>query len=81
MKSIKKALIAFIIVVILLTIMINGMFNKAKEQIFNEQLQYEKHLNEDYILNGDTLQIIDYSIISGTYKLSDNTEINKNLID
>ena len=55
--------------------------NLVSNEVEKTQNSYEKHIGETYVLEGDTLKVIDYSVINGTYTLSNGVEINKVLIE
>ena len=68
-----------IITIVLFTLTSMLAFYVDKE-VKKEQKMYNSYLGKDYILNGDTLQIIDYSGFVGTYKLSNGVEISSKLV-
>lgn len=49
-------------------------------RISSENDKYKKHLNTEFVLENDTLTIINYSTFLETYTLSNGVEINAYLI-
>ena len=41
----------------------------------------EEKIGESFILDGDTIQVVDYSLLKSTYTLQDGKEISVKLID
>lgn len=54
-------------------IILNGAYFKIKEK-------YEKHLGIEYIIQKDTVTVIDYSIIQENFLLSNGQTVNSNII-
>lgn len=59
-------------------VLIGGMVIDAVD---DEADSYKAHIGEVYVLDGDSLKIIDYSMINETYTLSNGVEVNKALIE
>jgi len=78
-----KILTAFLIMCGLITalvFMLSSMLSKAGDQINRESEKYKKHIGEKFILDNDTLTIVDYSLLNETFILSNKTEVNSKLI-
>ena len=80
MNTQKKMAIAFISLVIILAILVSSITSKVSSSIKKAEEKYEKHIGKEYILDKDTLTIIDYSILDETLILSNGTSINYKLI-
>lgn len=69
-------LLTIIIVPIILIVEIT----KVSNDIDDEHIWMESKLNTKYVLNKDTLIIIDYSILNNTFILSNGVEINQKVL-
>jgi hypothetical protein len=55
-------------------------FNQAKEAAYKMESTLEKHLGEEIIIQGDTLEVVDYSIFNEKLKLSNGTTMHYKMI-
>lgn len=54
--------------------------NDITKKLNTQENKYKKHIGEKYIIDKDTLTIIDYSIFSENFTLSDGRKVNYVLI-
>lgn len=66
------------IIVLPLFIVVGISYRIAEIEI--EATLNESHIGENYVLNGDTMTIIDYSYLGSTYTLSNGVKINEKLV-
>lgn len=81
MKTINKMILAFIAIVVTMVILIGYIAGNVSLAIDEEKAKYEIYIGESYILEKDTLTIIDYSSLNETFILSNGVEINYNLVN
>lgn len=68
-------------------LMIVGLFilgstiNKCENDLESTLNEYEEKIGDKVVLNKDTLMIVDYSYINGTFTLENGQEINYKLLD
>ena len=76
----KKLIIPFAGLVLCIFFMACILHNymKTVDKIDNK---YKSHLGETFILEKDTLKIVDYSYWGSTYTLSNGKKINYNLVE
>ena len=81
MKTINKMILAFIAIVVTMVILIGYIAGNVSLAIDEEKAKYEIYIGESYILEKDTLTIIDYSSLNETFILSNGVEINYKLVN
>lgn len=72
-----KILLAFLLTFILLTYLLNNNINK----LIKIENEYKKQIGKTYVLDKDTLIIVDYSILDENFTLSDGRKVNYILIE
>lgn len=77
----KKLVILGAILMLLTIILLSSLWNRAIEKLDKEQKALESNLGWKIIIVGDTLTIVDYSIIDDTYTLSDGRKVSTALAD
>lgn len=70
-----------IVLTFILAYFVIDMIKVMLTDIDNVVERPKQYLNKKVIINHDTLLIIDYSVVKSTYKLSNGTDISKNIID
>lgn len=75
-----KHIIGLIIAIILFAICMNLLTSKILTQVNNEKDKYESKIGQKFILEKDTLTIIDYSSIMETFTLSNGKQVNCSII-
>lgn len=80
MKTYIKTLIALSLTTIITFILIIGGVNYIINDIKNTQHKYRQHIGEQYVMNKDTVIIIDYSILNGGFILSNGKTVHYKLI-
>ena len=60
----------------ILTCTVNDVSNQIKE----EENKYKKHIGNTYVMDKDTLTIVDYSMFEENFTLSDGRKVNYSLI-
>jgi len=80
----KKKLIfwgaIYVISTILLFLAISFLLNKGLSEVGAEHDKYKKHIGSDVIINNDTLKIVDYSSVMGTFTLSNGVSVDSSLV-
>lgn len=74
----KKALIAFVVLIF----GIAGLITYA-QYTFEEwiELRYHQHLDTEFVIEADTLNIIDYSVLQDNFTLSDGQNISAEIVN
>ena len=72
--------IAFVLCIIATAYLLNSIGNDIRKELSTEENKYKKHLGKNYIIDKDTLTIVDYSIFLETFTLSDERKVNYMLI-
>lgn len=80
MKTEFKMLGGLVLCVIAVVYLLNSAGNDIGKKISTEEDKYKKHIGEKYIIDKDTLTIVDYSIFSENFTLSDGRKVNYVLI-
>ena len=76
----KTGLIGFLIFIVLagsLGMMVNKLFNVIDE----EKTEMGVIIGEDVVINGDTLVIVDYKMLTEKYVLSNGVEISEDYVN
>lgn len=76
----KKMILAIFGLAIGSALCINFLTLSIKKAISTEQDKYKVKIGQKFILEKDTLTIVDYSLIMETFKLSNGKEVNASLI-
>jgi len=74
--TITMTILTFICVIVLITI----AFDDVEEAIQQERERYEQYIGTTYVLDNDTLTIVDYATFTESYTLSNGTIVSKHLI-
>lgn len=69
-----------VLCVIAVVYLLNSAGNDISKKISTEEDKYKKHIGEKYIIDKDTLTIVDYSVFSENFTLSDGRKVNYVLI-
>lgn len=77
----KRGIILTGLTIILFSILVSLMSTHIGNVYESEKIKFEDKLGTEIVIKGDTLVITDYSLTRNTLILSDNTEINYNLIE
>tara|TARA_R110002124_G_scaffold286377_2_gene467141 strand:- start:7 stop:258 length:252 start_codon:yes stop_codon:yes gene_type:complete len=80
MKTIYKMAIALLLCVIAVVYLLNSIGTDVSKKLNTEENKYKKHIGKKYIIDKDTLTIVDYSIFSENFTLSDGRKVNYVLI-
>lgn len=81
MKIFDKAFVSMLVLLLILVVLLLFFLNMWANDVGKEKEKFEKHIGEQYILNKDTLIIVDYSMFKETFTLSNGKEINYKLIE
>ena len=65
---------------VLIIFLADSISTDLEEGMDDASAKYKEHIGEDYILNKDTLTIIDYSIWNDSFTLSNGVEVSYQLI-
>lgn len=79
-KVFGLGLISTAVTLVLLFLVVKYLFNESSTAIKVESEKYRVHVGDDYVLNGDTLIITDYSLFTETFTLSNGVEVNYHLV-
>ena len=81
----KRRLLTIVAILIFLTIIITilivGIANNISNEINKEKGKYEQYIGDKFIIDNDTLLIIDYSMINETFTLSNGKKVSYSLIE
>ena len=80
MKTEFKMLGGLVLCVIAVVYLLNSVRTDFGKKLKTEENKYKKHIGEKYIMDKDTLTIVDYSIFSENFTLSDGRKVNYVLI-
>jgi hypothetical protein len=80
MKTEFKILGGLVLCVIAVVYLLNSVGTDVTKKLNTEENKYKKHIGEKYIMDKDTLTIVDYSIFSENFTLSDGRKVNYVLI-
>ena len=80
MGTIMKMGLGLVLFVIVLTSLLGSAFKDIGKIVTDVDDKYKKHLGEKYIIDKDTLTVIDYSLISENFILSDGRKVHYTLI-
>jgi len=75
----KKIIIPIVLFAILISVWLY-VFNDIKSELDQSRKKYKEMIGQKFVLEKDTLTIIDYSGIKETFTLSNGQEINENLV-
>lgn len=76
MNTTYKMAIALVLCIISVVYLLNSAVNDIGKNLSTEENKYKKHLGEKYIIDKDTLTIVDYSIFNENFILSDGRKVN-----
>lgn len=79
----KKIIIVllFIFVAFSLSFIISNISKKISYTIKKEVNSYKENIDKQIIINGDTLKIVDYKVLTNSYKLSNGLEVSKDFVN
>ena len=78
----NKNLLLGLLVFILVSALATHFTYKDIDYRYNEsKYKLEKNLGETVVINGDTLTIVDYNVLSETYIMSNGTKVNYDLVE
>ena len=80
MKTTYKMAIALVLCIISVVYLLNSAVNDISKNLSAEENKYEKHIGEKYVVDKDTLTIVDYSIFNENFTLSDGRKVSYVLI-
>ena len=80
MKDLYKPVIALVACGAVMIYVLNSTFNDVSKQIKEEEKKYKKHIGNTYVMDKDTLTIVDYSMFEENFTLSDGRKVNYSLI-
>jgi hypothetical protein len=80
MRTEIKMLGGIVLYVIAVVYLFNSIGNDVTKKLNTEESKYKKHIGEKYIIDKDTLTIVDYSFFSENFTLSDGRKVNYVLI-
>lgn len=72
--------VAYILSTLVLTIIAVNIFKSGVEGISSEQDKYKKHIGNTVVLQKDSLKVVDYSFINGTFTLSNGVKVDTSLV-
>lgn len=70
----------FILSVVVFIAVVVYVISFGVDKYEDRTLEFERNVTEKVLIDGDTLTIVDYSLINGTYILSDGGEIHERFI-
>jgi hypothetical protein len=76
----KKMIIVTVCLVIVFVLCVHFLISSITTGISKEQDKYKVKIGQKFILEKDTLTIVDYSSIMETFKLSNGKEVSSSLI-
>lgn len=74
----KKILILFIVWIVGCAVYLSIIRNEFDDY---RTERYHQHLNTEYVMSGDTLTIVDYSLVFDTFTLSNGQEISAEIVN
>jgi hypothetical protein len=80
MKTVFKILGMFILWIVAVVYLLNIAGSSVTTRLNTEESKYKKHIGQKHIIDKDTLTIVDYSIFSENFTLSDGRKVNYLLI-
>jgi hypothetical protein len=79
-RKMKKMIIATVCVVIVFVLCVHLLISSITTGISKEKDKYKVKIGQKFILEKDTLTIVDYSSLMENFKLSNDKEVNASLI-
>lgn len=76
----RKIAIAGIVLCIIFICCILYLFNQAHSELNSTDAKYKKAIGEKFVLDKDTLLIIDYSILSSNFTLANGKTVSSELV-
>jgi len=80
MKTEFKMLGGLVLCVIAVVYLLNSAGTDITKRLNTKENKYKKHIGEKYMMDKDTLAIVDYSIWEENFTLSDGRKVNYVLI-
>ena len=80
MKTEYKMLIGLVLFILLISYLLNDIGSKVTGELKSIDSKYEKHIGNEFIMNSDTLIIVDYSIWEENFTLSNGKKVHYSLI-
>jgi len=81
MKTFKKIAIVGLLFTVVFYILVIMAVSHIIKGVEDEKSSYSKNVGKHIVIEKDTLMIINYSTIKGTYSLSNGKEIDKVIIE
>lgn len=81
MKTDLKIFAGLILSIVAISYLLKIPTGDILERIDQEEDKYKNHIGEYYILDKDTLTIVDYSIFNKTFTLSNGVKLSYTLIE
>ncbi len=78
--NIKKMIGIQLVAVIIIGGLLYILTDLIATDLRTERLVYEESIGTELVIKGDTLMIVDYSTFSGTFTLSNGTEVDRTII-
>jgi len=75
-----KMAVAFVVLLVLIVYIVGNIFSNGQEKLAQEKAKYVECLGDEYIIDKDTLTIVDYSMWTETFTLSNGKKVNQSLI-
>ena len=75
----KQAFVALALLVVLIFLW-NKMYSDLKKEVAVDSEKYKARIGTKFILDKDTLTIVDYSYITKTFSLSNGVNVNEKIV-
>lgn len=79
-KVIKIGIVVFVLVFILFAMLSIRALDEGKKEFNKAGSTFQEKLGQKFVLDNDTLTIVDYSLLMGTFTLSDGKQISSELV-
>ena len=76
----KKIIIGMIVMFFLFVFLVNSLTSSITTEIGKEKNKYKVKIGNKFVLEKDTLTIVDYSSIMETFTLSNGKEVNASIV-
>lgn len=76
----KKMIIGMIVMIALFVFLVHSLTSSITTEIGKEKDKYKVKIGNKFILEKDTLTIVDYSSIMETFTLSNGKEVNASIV-
>ena len=81
MKKIAVITLVAILIVIFMSLLIGNILNSTRQELEKEVIKIESNLGKKLFIDGDSLTIIDYSLLNETYNLSNGKSVSFKLVE